>query len=174
MQVEREVVDLYRALFMRDKIGEVYEGRVTALLGSGVIVAVADPYVDLLVLFETLGADRYEIADDELSYVGQRSGEVIALGDPMVVEVVDVSLARRTVYGGRVVSAPSGKSARGSRRGKSAGKGGGEKRGGEKRRGQGGPPAQQSPRTRGSGSQPVRGGNEPARQRAPRKPKKRR
>lgn len=105
MQVEREVVDLYRALFMRDKLGEVYEGRVTALLGSGVIVAVTDPYVEMLVTFESLGPDRYEIADDELSYVGQRSGEVIALGETMVVEVVDVSLARRTVYGARVVSA---------------------------------------------------------------------
>jgi ribonuclease R len=103
MQVEREVVDLYRALFMRDKIGEVYRGRVTALLGSGIIVAVPEPYVEVLVRFEDMGPDRYEISDDELSYVGLRSGEVIALGSPATVEVVDVSIARRTVYGSRVV-----------------------------------------------------------------------
>lgn len=130
MQVEREVVDLYRALYMRDKIGQTYEGRVTALLGSGVIVAIADPYVELLVLFESLGPDRYEIADDELSYVGQRSGETIALGDTMGVEVVDVSLARRTVYGARLVSASPSRGETPSARPGRRRRGGTEQRGG--------------------------------------------
>lgn len=103
MQVEREVVDLYRALFMRDKLGEMYEGTITALIGSGVVVALEEPFVEVIVRFDSLGPDRYELADNELSYVGVRSQERIGLGDTMVLEVVDVSLARRAVYGRRVV-----------------------------------------------------------------------
>src|SRR5690606_29595665 len=44
----------------------------------------------------------YEVSDDELSVVGMRSGERISLGDGIEVEVEDVSVLRRTVYGRRV------------------------------------------------------------------------
>ena len=37
MDVEREVVDLYRALLMRDHIGDTCEGTITALVGIGAL-----------------------------------------------------------------------------------------------------------------------------------------
>jgi ribonuclease R len=49
MEVEREVVDLYRALHMRTRIGDVLEGTVTAIVGSGLFVALDAPFVDVLV-----------------------------------------------------------------------------------------------------------------------------
>src|SRR5690606_38027853 len=52
MEVEREVSDLYRALYMRDHIGEVYDGTVTAIVGSGLYVRLEEPFVDVLVRFE--------------------------------------------------------------------------------------------------------------------------
>jgi ribonuclease R len=119
MQVEREVVDLYRTLFMRERIGDRFQGRVTALLGSGIIVAIAEPFVEVMIRFDDLGPDRYEISDDELSYVGLRSNERITLGDTVDVLVVDVSIGRRTVYASRVVeprtSKRPGKSEKGGR-----------------------------------------------------------
>ena len=85
---EREVVDVYRCLFMRDKVGEVYEGRVSGLAGSGVYVVLDEPFVDVLIRFESLGPDRYEAGDDGLSVVGRRSGDRIALGDRVTHDVV--------------------------------------------------------------------------------------
>ncbi len=101
MEVEREIVDLYRAMFMRNKVGERYEGTVTALVGSGVFVALDAPFVDVLVRHEDLGADRYELDDDGLRAVGARSGDAVQLGDRMTIEVTDVAILRRTVYGRR-------------------------------------------------------------------------
>jgi ribonuclease R len=103
MEIEREVVDLYRALLMRDRIGDVAEGSVTALVGSGAFVTLDDPFVDVLVRFESMGPDRYEIAENELSAVGARSGDTISLGERMVVTIDDVAVLRRTVYAARVV-----------------------------------------------------------------------
>jgi len=103
MDVEREVVDLYRALLMRDRIGQTFEGTITALVGSGAYVTLLEPFVDVLVRFESMGPDRYEIADDELSVVGARSGDALALGDPIVVTIEDVAVLRRTVYARREV-----------------------------------------------------------------------
>ena len=104
MDIEREVMDLHRALLMRDRVGAIYEGRVTGLVGSGVFVNVDDPFIDVLVRMESLGPDSYALDDEALRVIGQRSGDRIALGDPMMVIIEDVSILRRTVYGRRLVS----------------------------------------------------------------------
>jgi ribonuclease R len=106
MEIEREVADLYRAALMQKKVGEEIEGIVTAVVGSGVFVALDSPFVDVLVRAEDLGDDAYEIDDEGLRATGRRSGDVVRLGDRMLVRIVDVSIVRRTVYGRRV-SAPS-------------------------------------------------------------------
>jgi ribonuclease R len=65
-------------------------------------VALDEPFVDVLVRFESLGPDRYEASDDGLSVHAQRSGDRVSLGDRLVVVIEDVVLSRRTVYGRRV------------------------------------------------------------------------
>jgi ribonuclease R len=102
MDIEREVVDLHRALLMRDRVGEILEGTVTGLVGTGVFVNVDDPFIDVLVRLESLGNDRYELDDERLRVIGARSGDRIALGDRMLVQIEDISVLRRTVYGRRV------------------------------------------------------------------------
>jgi ribonuclease R len=104
MEVEREVVDLHRALLMRNRIGEHFEGTVSALVGSGAFVALDEPYVDVMVKYEALGREPYELDDEGLCAIGQRSGDVVRLGDRMVVRVDDVSIERRQVYGARLAA----------------------------------------------------------------------
>ena len=101
--IEREVVDLYRALFMQSKVGEKLEGTVTGIVGTGVFAAIDSPFVDVLVRMESLGQDSYEIADDGLSVVARRSGDRITIGERMMVEIEEVSIVRRTVYAKRCV-----------------------------------------------------------------------
>jgi ribonuclease R len=116
MEVEREVTDLYRAVFMKDKIGERFTGTVTALVGSGAFVALDAPFVDVLLRFEDMGQDRFELDDDGLRAVAQRSGETIQLGDKVTVDIIDVAILRRTVYGKRVVTEEDRKRMREERR----------------------------------------------------------
>ena len=103
MDVEREVVDLYRCLLMRDHIGETCEGVVTALVGSGAYVTLDAPFVDVLVKHESMGPDQYEMSEDELSVVGVRSGDTISLGDRIAVVIEDVAILRRQTLAKRVV-----------------------------------------------------------------------
>jgi ribonuclease R len=107
MEVERAMLDLYRAFMMKDRIGERFEGTVTAVVGSGVFVQLDSPFIDVLVRLEDLGHDHWTVDDDTLRVVAARSGDVLALGDRIVVEVVDVSILRRAVYAKRVASEPS-------------------------------------------------------------------
>ncbi len=102
MEVERAIVDLYRVFLMKDRLGERYEGTVTAVVGSGVFVQLDAPFVDVLVRLEDLGGDQWSVDDDALKVVAGRSGDVVALGDRMIVEIIDAAILRRTVYGRRV------------------------------------------------------------------------
>jgi ribonuclease R len=132
MDVERAIVDLYRAFMMKDRIGERFEGTVTAVVGSGVFVQLDAPFIDVLVRLEDLGQDRWEVDDDTLRVVAARSGDVIALGDRIQIEVADVSILRRTVYGKRASAGQQGRQA--PRQGKKQGearKGGPPRKGGQ-------------------------------------------
>lgn len=102
MEVEREVADLYRVLYLRDHIGLVCSGSVSAIVGSGLYVTLEQPFVDVLVRWESLGPDRYESDDDGISVFGVQSGDRIQLGDDILVEIEDVAVLRRTAYARRI------------------------------------------------------------------------
>jgi ribonuclease R len=97
MEVEREVVDLYRAFFLRDRIGDVFDGTISGVAGFGVFVVVDDPFVEGLVRVGALTDDYYEFDEATCRLVGRRSGRVFALGDAVKVEVQSVSVVRRKV-----------------------------------------------------------------------------
>ena len=101
MEVEREVMDLYRALYMRAHIGETFEGTVTGMVGAGAFISLDSPFVDVMVRADAMGKDRYELDDDGMQFIGRRSGDVIGLGDRVVVTIEDVAILRRTVYAWR-------------------------------------------------------------------------
>jgi ribonuclease R len=102
MEVERAIVDLYRTFMMKDRVGERFEGTVTAVVGSGMFVQLDAPFVDVLVRLEDMGEGYWEIDDDGLRIVAARSGGVVALGDRVEVEITDAAILRRTIYAKRM------------------------------------------------------------------------
>jgi ribonuclease R len=97
MEVEREVVDLYRAFFLRDRIGDVFDGVISGVAGFGVFVVVDDPFVEGLIRIDALSDDYYTYDEPTSRLVGRRSGRVFALGDAVKVEVQSVSVVRRKI-----------------------------------------------------------------------------
>jgi ribonuclease R len=118
MEIERQVLDLYRVFVMKDRIGDMLEGVVSAIVSGGVFVTLDDPFVDVLVRFEDLGPGGYEADEDALRAVALRSGDTVQLGDRLTVEIVEAALLRRVVYARRLVGESSHDGARlGPRRG---------------------------------------------------------
>jgi len=98
MEVEREVVDLYRSFFMRDRVGDVLDGTISGVAGFGVFVAADQPFVEGLVRTEhLLPDDFYDYDQVACRLVGRRSGRTFSLGDSVKVEVLSASVARRQV-----------------------------------------------------------------------------
>ena len=97
MEAEREVVDIYRAYFMRDRVGDVFDGTISGVMGFGLFVVIDEPFIEGLVRVEALSDDYYLFDDVTARLVGRRSGRVFALGDSVRVEVQSVSVVRRKI-----------------------------------------------------------------------------
>jgi ribonuclease R len=97
MEVEREVVDLYRAALMRDRVGEILDGRVASVTSFGLFVQIDHPFVEGLVKITTLPGDFFEFDDEKLRLVGRSSGRAYTLGMLIRVRVENVSIARRQI-----------------------------------------------------------------------------
>ncbi len=110
MEVERQVVDLYRALLMRERIGEEFSGVVSGVTSAGLFVEIDDPYVEGLVKSDRLDED-YELNDKTLRYETPKNGPSIGLGDSVRVRIDSVSVPQRRIELS-LLSAPSAKSKR--------------------------------------------------------------
>jgi ribonuclease R len=98
MEVEREVVDLYRAYFMRERVGDVLEGSISGVTSFGVFVVMDEPFVEGLVRTDyLLPDDFYDFDEIGSRLVGRRSGRTFSLGDRVRVEILQVSVARRRI-----------------------------------------------------------------------------
>jgi ribonuclease R len=107
MEAERDAIDVYRAILMRDRVGEVFEGTITGVQPWGVYVATDTPYVEILVNVETLsgGGESFDVDDLGIALVGRRSGRRFALGDRLSVELTSVNVSRRALLGRPAVAA---------------------------------------------------------------------
>ncbi|MBX3199167.1 MAG: ribonuclease R [Labilithrix sp.] len=146
MEVEREILDIYRCFYMIDRIGERFEGTISAFVGSGAFVTLDEPFVDVLVKIEDFGPE-FVVEDDGLMATSKRSGDAVRLGDRIMVEITDCAILRRTVYARRMRGEHDGASdegrggrgdARGARddRGRGRGRGAGARGGAGAARGE--------------------------------------
>ncbi|ACY17449.1 ribonuclease R [Haliangium ochraceum DSM 14365] len=97
VEVEREAVSMYRAYFMRGQVGEQFTGRVSAVTNFGAFVELDAPFVEGLIKLDDLGADAFGFDASSMRLRGRRSGLRLGLGDPVTIEVTNVSVARRRI-----------------------------------------------------------------------------
>ena len=98
MQAEREVVDLYRAYLMRDRVGEEFAGTVAGVTAFGIFVEIAEPFVEGLIKVERLGGGgAWRFDDRAVRLVSTLTGDSFALGDAVKVVIDNVSVQRRKI-----------------------------------------------------------------------------
>jgi len=96
MEAEREIAAFYAALFMRDKVGETFDGVVAAVVEFGLFVELERWFVEGLVRVEELG-EGFELDPVLHALVEPASGRAFRVGDKVRVEVVSSSPARRRI-----------------------------------------------------------------------------
>jgi ribonuclease R len=96
MEGEREIASYYAALFMKDKVGERYPGTVAAVAEPGLFVELGPFFVEGLVRAETLPG-MFDHDPVHHALIDRGTGRAFRVGDPVEVEVADVSIERRRI-----------------------------------------------------------------------------
>ena len=97
MDAEREIVDLKKAQFMMDKLGEEFTGVITSLANFGFFVELDAYFVEGLVRLSTLTDDDYHYYEKEYVIKGSRHSRKFRLGDPVRVKVVRINAFRSEI-----------------------------------------------------------------------------
>jgi ribonuclease R len=96
-EATRDVVNWLKCYYMRDRIGEEFEGTIAAVVPFGVFVALDAVYVEGLVHVSELGEDYFQFDAAKQQMLGVRSGQRFRLGDRL-----RVCLVRADLESGRI------------------------------------------------------------------------
>jgi ribonuclease R len=91
-EATRDVVAWLKCYYMRDKIGQIFNGTVSGVAGFGVFVALDELYVEGLVHISELGNDYFHFEPAKHRLIGERTAKRYRLGDRFGVRVARVDL----------------------------------------------------------------------------------
>ncbi len=97
MEAEREILGRYRVRFMKDKIGEEFEGIISGVAAFGFFVELRDIFVEGLVRVTSLHDDYYQYHEKRYCLVGERTHKTFRIGDEVKVRVDRVDVERRHI-----------------------------------------------------------------------------
>jgi len=91
MKAERETVDRLIAHHLADRIGAVFQGRISGVTRAGLFVKLSDTGADGLIPIRTLGTEYFNYDEARHALVGTRSGAMHRLGDVVEVRLVEAA-----------------------------------------------------------------------------------
>ncbi len=91
MLAERETADRLLAQYLSAHIGARFDGRISGVTRSGLFVRLVETGADGFIPASTLGQDYYRYIEEQQAMVGDRTGEKFALGDRVVVRLLEVA-----------------------------------------------------------------------------------
>jgi ribonuclease R len=87
MEAERETEDRIRVLFMKERIGQTYEGIISHITSYGFFVELLGVFVEGLVLLSTLYDDYYAFEEEKFRLIGRRTRKIFRIGDHVKVRI---------------------------------------------------------------------------------------
>jgi ribonuclease R len=96
-EATRDVVSWLKCEYLRDQVGAVYDGHVSAVTSFGLFVELNELYIEGLIHITSLPHDYYRFEPAQQRLVGERTRKVFGLGDELVVRVVRVDLDNRKI-----------------------------------------------------------------------------
>ncbi len=91
-EATRDVEHWLKTFFMKERIGEVFDGTISAVTAFGIFVALDQVYVEGLVHVSELGQDYFQFDNIKHQMLGERTGERFRLGDRVRVKLVRADL----------------------------------------------------------------------------------
>ncbi|KAF4513891.1 UNVERIFIED_CONTAM: hypothetical protein B566_EDAN017572 [Ephemera danica] len=91
-EATRDVENWLKCFFMKEHVGEEFEGTISAVTAFGIFVALDTIYIEGLVHVSELGEDYFQFDNIKHQMLGERTGQRFRLGDRVRVRLVRADL----------------------------------------------------------------------------------
>ncbi|MGE5489950.1 MAG: ribonuclease R, partial [Actinomycetota bacterium] len=91
-EATRDVENWLKCYYMKERIGEEFDGTISAVTAFGIFVALDEVYVEGLVHVSELGEDYFQFDNVKHQMLGERTGQRYRLGDRVRVRLVRADL----------------------------------------------------------------------------------
>ena len=95
-EAEREVEDLKKAEYMKDRIGEEYDGIISGVTSFGMFVELENT-IEGLVHMSNMEDDYYQFDETHHMLIGERRRRTFRIGDSVRIKVLNADIANRTI-----------------------------------------------------------------------------
>jgi ribonuclease R len=95
-EAEREVEDIKKAEFMKQFIGDVFDGIISGVTGFGMFIEL-DNTVEGLIRLDNMNDDYYNYDEVNLKLTGEHTGKTYQLGDKIKVVLVSVNVNEKQI-----------------------------------------------------------------------------
>jgi len=96
-EASRDAIQRLKCAFMKDKVGETFNGMVSSVTSFGLFVVLDDIFIEGLIHISTLPVDYYHYDSITHSLHGERGGKVFRLGQKLKVLLTRVDLDERKI-----------------------------------------------------------------------------
>jgi len=91
----RDVEQWLKCEYMRDKVGETFNGVISGVAGFGIFIELTDVFVEGMIAMRDMKDDYYIFDDIHHQLKGERTGKVYQLGDNIKIQIASVNLDDR-------------------------------------------------------------------------------
>ncbi|MBS1144367.1 MAG: rnr [Proteobacteria bacterium] len=91
-EATRDVENWLKTFYMKERIGEEFDGTISGVTAFGIFVALDSVYVEGLVHVSELGADYFQFDNIKHQMLGERTGQRFRLGDRVRIKLVRADL----------------------------------------------------------------------------------
>jgi ribonuclease R len=97
VEAERESNKYFQTVFVSDKKGEIFDGKISGLTEYGIFVRMAGNYCEGMVPLHTIKGERFYFDNEKYTVIGSRSGKTFAFGDDIRVKIMETHLRKRQI-----------------------------------------------------------------------------
>ncbi|SMN12860.1 3'-to-5' exoribonuclease RNase R [Bathymodiolus heckerae thiotrophic gill symbiont] len=94
-EATRDVEKWLKCEYMRDKVGETFNGVISGIAAFGIFIELTDVYVEGMISIRDMKDDYYNFDDIHHKLTGSRTGKTFQLGDTIKIQIASVNLDDR-------------------------------------------------------------------------------
>ncbi|HEY4502691.1 MAG TPA: ribonuclease R [Candidatus Paceibacterota bacterium] len=97
VEAERESIKLKQVEYMKDHVGESFDGIITGIVDWGLYVEEKETKAEGLIRMASLSDDFYELDKKRYRIVGNKTGKAYTLGDPVRIRLIAAHIEEKTL-----------------------------------------------------------------------------